>query len=166
MKIDPTIMSNIILIITAFSTAFLVALWLSLIFWTVRDTRQRIRDKFVRILAIIIVIILFLPGVLIYIILRPQHTLEDDYQRSLEEEALLQSIEETNVCPNCGRRIRDNWLTCPNCHSQIKHPCRQCKQLIESQWKICPYCGTLTSEHHPDNFSLEGTDSIATDINS
>ncbi|MCX8026104.1 MAG: hypothetical protein N3A60_12960, partial [Thermanaerothrix sp.] len=78
---------------------------LSLIFWTYRDIRKRTRDPRVHILATLVAAVLFLPGVLIYLILRPSRTLEEEYQRSLEEEALLQTIEETPQCPGCGRKV-------------------------------------------------------------
>lgn len=103
--LDPGVLSNFTLILAGFTAAFVAALWLSLIFWTYRDIRQRTRDPLVHILATLVAAVLFLPGVLIYLILRPSHTLEEDYQRSLEEEALLQTIEETPQCPGCGRKV-------------------------------------------------------------
>src|SRR5512137_1334980 len=107
--LDPQTLSNLIMGLAAWGAAFLVALWLSLIIWTYRDIRSRARDPLLRILAVIIVALLFLPGIIVYLILRPPHTLEDEYQHSLEEEALLQSIEEVPLCPGCGRRTKESW---------------------------------------------------------
>ena len=103
MTFDPSFLSNFMLILTAWGGAFLAALWLSLIVWTYRDIRQRARDPLGRILAVLVVAVLFLPGIVIYLILRPLKTLEDEYQHTLEEEALLQSIEDIPLCPGCGR---------------------------------------------------------------
>ena len=105
MTLDPSALSNFTLIGTGFAAAFLAALWLSLIIWTYRDIRSRARDPLARVLAILVVAVLFLPGVLIYLIVRPAQTIEQEYQHTLEEEALLQSIEEIPVCPGCGRRV-------------------------------------------------------------
>mgnify|MGYP003381496260 CR=1 FL=1 len=33
-----------------------------------------------------------------------------EFQQTLEEEALLQSIEDNPLCPGCGRRVREDWL--------------------------------------------------------
>jgi hypothetical protein len=44
---------------------------------------------------VLLSVILFIPGVLIYILLRPQRTLEEEYLLTLEEEALLRAIEES-----------------------------------------------------------------------
>jgi predicted RNA-binding Zn-ribbon protein involved in translation (DUF1610 family) len=142
MTIDPRTLSNLIMGLAAWGAAFLVALWLSLIVWTYRDIRSRARDPLIRILAIIIVALLFLPGIIVYLILRPARTLEDEYQHTLEEEALLQSIEDVPLCPGCGRRIMETWTVCPICYTRLKKPCHQCRKLMELSWNLCPYCGT------------------------
>jgi RNA polymerase subunit RPABC4/transcription elongation factor Spt4 len=154
MTFDPTQLSNILLILTAWSAAFLVALWLSLIFWTYRDIRARARDPLTRFLAVLVVAVLFIPGLVVYLILRPAHTLEDEYQRTLEEEALLQSVEEAPQCPGCGRRIRENWLVCPSCHTKLKKPCHACGKLMELPWNLCPFCGTPAPGMRKDNLSI------------
>ncbi len=142
MTLNPATISNIILIATGFAAAFAAALWLSLIIWTYRDIRRRARDPLVRILAVLVVAILFLPGVLVYLILRPPRTQEEEFQQTLEEEALLASIEESSLCPGCGRRVQEDWVACPSCYTRLKKPCHQCGKAIELAWNLCPYCGT------------------------
>ena len=94
------------------------------------------------ILAAALVAILNLPGVLVYLVLRPPRTLEEEYQQTLEEEALLQSIEDQTVCPGCERRVREDWLVCPTCQTKLRKPCHQCGKSMELSWNICPFCGT------------------------
>jgi hypothetical protein len=130
MNLDPSVLKQLSLFATGFSVAFLAALWLSLIFWAFRDIRKRTRDPFMRILAVI------------YLILRPPHTLEEEYQQSLEEEALLQTIEDASICPGCNRRIESSWLACPNCHTLLKKQCKTCGKVIYLPWNLCPYCAT------------------------
>jgi RNA polymerase subunit RPABC4/transcription elongation factor Spt4 len=155
MGFDPDSLSNFILILTAWGGAFLAALWLSLVLWTYRDIRSRARDPLARILATLVVAALFLPGILIYLILRPYRTLEDEYQHSLEEEALLQSIEETSLCPGCGRRVKESWAVCPGCHTKLRKSCHQCGKLIELPWNICPFCGTPAPGMRKEGISLD-----------
>ena len=155
MNFDPTSLSNFMLLLVTWGALFLAALWLSLIIWTYRDIRARARDPLGRILAVLVVAVLFLPGIVVYLILRPRHTLEDEYQRTLEEEALLQSIEETPVCPGCGRRTQTTWMVCPNCHTKLKKPCHQCGKLMELPWNLCPYCSTPTPGMRRENLSLD-----------
>lgn len=142
MTFDPTFVSNLLLILTGFGGAFIAALWIALVIWTYRDIRSRARDPLVQILSALLVAVLNLPGVLVYIILRPQRTLEEEYQRTLEEEALLQTLEDLPLCPGCERRVRDGWQVCPNCHTKLKKPCNKCSKLMELPWNLCPYCGT------------------------
>jgi hypothetical protein len=155
MTIDPATLRNILLVSTAFAAAFMAALWLSLMVWTYRDIRHRARDPLARILAVLVVAILFLPGIIIYLILRPAQTLEDDYQHSLEEEALLQSIEDNPLCPGCGKRIHDDWLACPNCYTKLKKTCHQCGKPMELPWNLCPFCGTPAPGMRRDNLTMD-----------
>ena len=83
--------------------ALLAALWLSLVIWSFRDMRSRSRDPFAQILATLVVALLPGLGLVVYMILRPPETLAEAYERSLEEEALLQEIEERPACPGCSR---------------------------------------------------------------
>ena len=142
MTFDPTFLSNLLLILTGFGGAFIAALWIALVIWTYRDIRSRARDTLVQILSALLVAVLNLPGVLVYLILRPQRTLEEEYQRTLEEEALLQTLEDLPLCPGCERRVKDDWQVCPNCHTKLKKSCHECDRLMELPWNLCPYCGT------------------------
>lgn len=142
MPLDPTFLSSLVLVLTAFGGAFLVALWISLIIWTYRDIRARSRDPLVQILAALLVAVINLPGVLVYLILRPARTLEEEYQHTLEEESLLQALDDLPLCPGCERRVKEEWQVCPNCHTRLKKACHHCGRLMELPWNICPYCGT------------------------
>ncbi len=152
MTFDPVFLSNLLLVLTAFGGAFLAALWISLVVWTYRDIRARTRDPLVQTLATLMVTALNLPGVLVYMILRPARTLQEEYQRTLEEEALLQALEDLPLCPGCERRVKDDWQVCPNCHTKLKKTCHQCGKLMELPWNICPFCGTPAP-----GMRLEGT---------
>jgi RNA polymerase subunit RPABC4/transcription elongation factor Spt4 len=100
------------------------------------------RDVFAQLLAALVVAVLTLPGLIVYLILRPPRTLAEIYEQSLEEEALLQEIEEKRVCPGCGRQAQENWRVCPNCYTKLKKACAQCGELMDLPWNLCPYCAT------------------------
>lgn len=120
---------------------YLVVMWLTIAFWTYRDIRQRSRDPFVQSAAVLLVLFFFLPGHWLYLILRPRYTLAELYERSLEEEALLQDLEDQSACPSCKRRVRDEYLICPSCKTSLKEPCRMCQKPLSYAWVACPYCG-------------------------
>ncbi|TEU12361.1 MAG: zinc ribbon domain-containing protein [Anaerolineales bacterium] len=131
----------ILQVIIALFGAFFLAFWVSLVIWTFRDVRSRSRDIFAQLLATLMVMVFNLPGLLFYFILRPQETLAEAFERSLEEEALLQDIEERLVCPGCKRKIQSDFIICPDCHTRLKKSCPNCRRLLHLKWNICPYCG-------------------------
>jgi RNA polymerase subunit RPABC4/transcription elongation factor Spt4 len=135
-----TSLGKLVTIATAFFGAFLAALWLSLIVWTLRDIRSRSPDRLVHILSAVLVAILTLPGVVIYMILRPPRTLDEQYQATLEEEALLAEVEGHPRCPGCGAVTEPDWQVCAYCHTRLRKQCAHCKRLLELSWQICPYC--------------------------
>lgn len=135
-------LTNVLLGCLAGLGAMTAAFWLALIIWTFRDMRSRSRDIFAQILAALLVAVLFLPGWIIYWMLRPKETLAEAYERSLEEEALLQGIEEVQACPGCGTRVQGEFVVCPTCHTKLKKSCQSCGRALNLRWGVCPYCGT------------------------
>ncbi len=142
MDIDPQILNNVVLILTSLGVAFIAALWLSIVFWVIRDIRSRTRDPLMGVMSVLLVIVLPIFGIVIYLIVRPAQTIEHKYQAALEEEALLQDIGLRLKCPGCGRPIEADWVACPACHTRIKKMCVSCGKTLELQWNLCPYCGS------------------------
>lgn len=136
-------------IIVALSGAFLLAFWVSMVIWAVRDIRSRSRDVFAAILAGLMVLLFGPIGLLLYLFLRPRETLAEAYDRALEEEALLREIEERVVCPTCARPSEAEWMLCPYCHTQLKRPCAECGRLLEMEWRLCPFCGSAPAAALP-----------------
>ncbi|MFQ3568105.1 MAG: zinc ribbon domain-containing protein [Aggregatilineales bacterium] len=125
----------------------IAALWLAMILWAYRDMRARSRDTLAHLVVALMVAVLTLPGLFIYLFLRPRETLAEAYERSLEEEALLQDIEERPMCPGCKQRVQDDWQVCPHCHTRLKKPCSHCGRMLELAWDLCPYCATTSSAY-------------------
>ncbi len=109
--------------------------------WTFRDIRARSRDVLAQILATLMVLVLPVVGLVVYLMLRPRETLEEAYEHSLEQEALLQAIEEPEECPGCGQRVEGSFLYCPDCHTRLKKACLECNRALRLHWSLCPYCG-------------------------
>ena len=125
----------------AFFGAYFVALWFSMIIWTYYDIRARSQDLYVHIFATALVVVFNVFGLVLYLILRPRETLAEAYERSLEEETLLQEIEERQNCPNCRQRVQADFMLCPFCHTELKQRCPRCEKLLLPKWEVCPYCG-------------------------
>jgi len=148
MTIDPTVLNGILLIALVYGVTFTGALWLSLVIWTLRDIRARSRSRLTWLLATLVVVVLFLPGMVVYLILRPPRTIDQEYQLALNEEAILQSIEEKPKCPGCNQKTADDWTICPWCHTRLRKKCPQCGRLVELQWNLCPFCTTPSQGSH------------------
>jgi RNA polymerase subunit RPABC4/transcription elongation factor Spt4 len=123
----------------ALAGAILIAIWLSLIIWTAKDIRARSDDRLAQVLAALAVALLTVPGLFLYLLLRPSRTLEENYQSSLEEEALLASL------AGCGRQVESEWRICPTCSTVLRKPCSDCGRMLDLSWNVCPYCGMATA---------------------
>jgi len=138
-------------ILLALGGAYLIATWFVLAIWTFRDIESRSKSVVTQVFSTLLVVLFWVPGLLLYWLLRPKQTLDEAYQRSLEEEYLLQDLEEMPLCPTCNHLVQDDWQICPHCATQLREPCSNCGQLIDLKWDVCPYCGTEhTHDHHHD----------------
>jgi RNA polymerase subunit RPABC4/transcription elongation factor Spt4/F0F1-type ATP synthase membrane subunit c/vacuolar-type H+-ATPase subunit K len=126
--------------------AFIAAMYVGLIVWTARDIRARSRDMLAQIMAILLVAVFNLPGLIVYILMRPHTKLAEEYERSLIEEAVLQDLDRRHTCPECQRQIESDFIICPHCHQQLRLRCVGCGRLLNPSWDVCPYCGRLPDQ--------------------
>ena len=124
----------------AIGIAYFVALWFALVAWTFRDIEARSRSVFTQVFSTLLVVLFFLPGLLLYLILRPKETLDQAFQRALEEEYLLQDLDDLPLCPGCQRSVDPEFVLCPHCQTALRGPCPACSRLIDLRWHVCPYC--------------------------
>jgi RNA polymerase subunit RPABC4/transcription elongation factor Spt4 len=144
-------------VLLALGGAYMIALWFVLVVWTFRDIESRSRSVVTQVLSTLLVVLFWLPGLALYWVLRPKETLDEAYQRSLEEEYLLQDLEEMPVCPKCQHFVEDDFQLCPHCQTQLKDNCHNCNRLVDLRWPVCPYCGEHQHHHH-DHEDLDKVD--------
>ncbi len=154
----PSFVTTGLQVFLAFVGAFIIALWVSMIIWAFKDARSRSRDIFAIILATLMVVVFGPLGLLLYILLRPPTTLAELYERSLEEEALLQDLEERPRCPGCSRQVKEAWIVCPDCHTTLKSICTNC----QNPYRIQTFCnmwhvGMTTSKQQSHNAMNKST---------
>lgn len=123
--------------------SYALVLWLSAIVWTYRDVRNRTGDPTSQLVAVLLVAVFNLPGLIVYLVIRPQATMADAYERSLETEAVLHELQLTaNSCQTCRRPIDDDFNVCPHCRTVLREGCRSCGRPIRTSWVTCAYCAT------------------------
>lgn len=143
-----TLVARGLQILLALGGAYLIATWFVLAIWTFRDVESRSRSVVTQVFSTLLVVLFWIPGWLLYRLLRPKETIDEAYQRSLEEEYLLQDLQELPLCPTCNHFVEDEWRLCPHCNTQLREDCDNCGKLIDLKWDICPYCGT---QHHHEH---------------
>jgi len=127
-----------------------VILWVALAFYVVRDARQRSQSpSFVGFAALLG----FLPpllGPVIYLVIRPPQTMDEERAILLEEQALLEPSNDGVIvrpCPTCGREIEREFIVCPYCRTQFARRCASCDRSLRLGWSVCPYCATEVGAH-------------------
>ena len=125
----------------ALAASYWAILWLGAVIWTYRDIRERGSDSVSQAVAVLLVVVFNLPGLVLYLILRPRETLTEAYARNLETEAMLQEMGERKACPSCQRQVDADFLFCPNCRTKLREACAACGKPISLSWVACPYCG-------------------------
>ena len=124
---------------------YVAVLWIALAFYVVRDARLRSTSSaFVAFSTFLGFVPPFL-GALIYVVVRPRRTMEEERALAIEEQMFLDPVDNTPVmrpCPSCGREIEEDFVVCPYCRTQFSRRCVNCDRVLRLGWAICPFCAT------------------------
>lgn|GEM_PF-422436 len=129
---------------------YLLVLWFASILWVYRDIQARTRDPITQAIGVGISVVFPLLGLPVYWVVRPQETLQEAYDRQLEQEAILSELHSVTGCPNCRRPVSDDFMVCAFCGSALKAPCNSCGRLLQFSWRVCPTCATPKPRPQPD----------------
>jgi RNA polymerase subunit RPABC4/transcription elongation factor Spt4 len=128
---------------------YLTVLWAALAYYVWRDARRRSTSQTFVAFATLLGLFPYL-GALVYLVLRPPRTLEEDRSLALEEQALLEPSFDgilVRPCPTCGREIEQEFIICPYCRTQFARRCTNCDRSLRLGWSVCPYCATDVGAH-------------------
>ncbi len=141
---------SIITAVVVILIAYAVVLSFGAIYWTYRDVRVRTRDGWSQAVSVLLVAIFNMPGLLLYLILRPHETLNEAYERKLEAEALMREMPDARpACPGCQRSISEEFIVCPQCRTKLRQPCANCGRPLDLNWTACPYGATPSARAEP-----------------
>src|SRR5207237_89479 len=84
---------------------FLLFFWIALAFWAYRDARRRSDSVWLAVFALAVNVLPYV-GLLLYVVLRPPRTMDEERALLLEEQALTEGPAEviSRPCPPCWRR--------------------------------------------------------------
>lgn len=129
---------------------YLLVLWFASILWVYRDIQSRSQDPITQAIGVGISVVFPLVGLPVYMVVRPQETLQDAYDRQLEQEAILSELHSVTGCPNCRRPVQDDFQFCAFCGTSLKTACASCNRLLQFSWRVCPSCQTPKPRPQPD----------------
>lgn len=119
----------------------LLVFWVVVVWWVWSDARERSSNVFFAIFSALLVLILNILGLVIYLIIRPKTTADEDYWSELERRYLKYETADLEDCPNCGLQLQPGFVFCPECKEEVKIKCPSCEVLIDKNWKNCAFCG-------------------------
>lgn len=122
---------------------YVAALYVAIAFFVWRDARRRSDSVLFQLFALVLGFVPPFLGTLVYLMVRPPTTLDEERQLALEEQAILEADRDEialRPCPSCGREIEADFIVCPHCRTQFARRCRSCDRVLRLGWPVCPYC--------------------------
>ena len=139
----------------------LILFWLVMIGWVWIDSGERTSKTSKRLIYLFLIIFLNIPGLVIYLIVRPSETIEQIYWADLERRYLKYETSDLGDCSKCGHQLLPGFVFCSNCGNEIKLRCPKCGVLMSKDFKFCSNCGNqlreraLTEEQYPNVIVME-----------
>lgn len=133
---------NIIQQSTAFKIAqmagvALVALsWIGVVIFVSKDSERRYKNERLRVFATILAIALYIPGLIIYLVIRPAKTLHEELSTKLLEDA----VHDAGQCTVCKTSNSDKHRFCTRCGQALLKACPECGEGVRHHWAHCPHC--------------------------
>lgn len=126
---------------------YLLFIWLAVVAWVLRDISARSRNLLVIIFSLAFVLIGNLPALVIYLLIRPEKTLEDTKEHDLFYASILDK--NITVCSSCQSLVRNDFNHCPSCGNSLLQTCAHCGTRINSLWRHCPNCSERLIKESP-----------------
>ncbi len=79
-------------------------------------------------------------GIIAYLLLRPPMLAMDRDEQELEVALKQRELMKYGECAQCGYPVKEDYVLCPNCQTQLRNLCSNCNKPLEPSWPVCPYC--------------------------
>lgn len=127
------------------------AFWVFVLAWVWTDSGERTANSYARIGYLLLVLVFNILGWIIYLIIRPEETLEQAYWSDLERRYLQYETAELGDCSECGRQIFPDFIFCPDCGLELKVECPGCNVYVDKKFQYCPLCRTKSNKIVTEN---------------
>lgn len=130
----------------------LVLAYLGSVSWALRDAREREKGWQLPTLALVLSILLPFAGAGLYKLFRPGTTWRQNEIEMAQQTLLNSSLEQSESCRHCQKRLPDKVVYCPHCGERQRHSCTGCQTLCETSWEFCPGCGKSNEQQEQPKF--------------
>jgi len=121
---------------------FVVVFWLAVGYWTYKDARRRIQDRWLVAMATLLGLVPPFVGALIYMLFRPPEYLDEVRERELEMRTLAALRPAEERCPVCRSAVEPTFRVCLVCTTRLRESCTSCSAPLDPLWQVCPFCET------------------------
>lgn len=118
----------------------LTVMWVFTVIWVWHDSGERTASLPFRVIMSLFVLPFNVPGLVIYLMIRPTQTIEQVYWSELERKYLVYETAELDDCTNCGHQLMPGFNNCPQCAHEVRIECSGCGVMIDTDFKYCPHC--------------------------
>lgn len=120
--------------------------WIAVVWWVWFDASARTTKIWAKIASVVLVLIFNVFGLIIYLIIRPDQTIEGTYWEDLERRYMKYETAELGDCPQCGAQLYPGFVFCQRCGYELKVQCSKCEVFVDKNYKYCPFCGNQMKE--------------------
>jgi hypothetical protein len=130
--------------ILSYIILYFAVLWLVCCLWVFKDIASRSHNPLVIVGVFLFVMIFNIPGLVIYMLIRPEKTMEEE--RALDLYQVSQLDANITSCGECKSLLRKNYNHCTVCGANLHNYCEYCSKEINPIWSNCAYCGKETTD--------------------
>lgn len=116
-----------------------LTVWAAVSLWVWKDISNRTRNFPVILAAFLLVAVGNFAGLIVYLLIRPEHTIEETRNLQLFHASVLDK--DVTACAECGALVRADYKFCPECSQSLLKKCKKCDARINPFWNYCVNCG-------------------------
>lgn len=123
---------------------YFLLLYVAVIAWVYKDITTRSDNFLTAVAATLFVLMGNIPALVIYLLVRPERTLDDNKTNNLFFASVLDKS--ITSCPDCHNLVRQDYKYCPTCSAKVQQHCAHCGEIVNPFWAFCANCNYRLSK--------------------